>query len=233
MKKQKGTTRNHYIPCFFQKHFLNSKGKIWVIEKVGNKWKSVEERTPKSVFYQKHLYDQKTEDFSSKIENDLAPVIKKISTAHSSKEVLQKLTQNKGFFLKLQDFISMQRMRQEHKNRTSLFEVMKYYTKEALTYNYIFISNQTNIPFIISDNFIHQMEKDGKLQFYIPLSKKLCLFLIPSDDSNQHGNHQIFYKNCDEEKVESCNLREIKNANSYIASSQKKYLEKIRDLLNS
>lgn len=233
MKKQNGTVRNHYIPQFFQKYFLNRKGKIWVIEKNKGKWKEIEERTPKGLFYKKHLYDQKTEDLSSKIENDLAPIIKKISNAHSSKELIQKLSSNLGIFLKLQDFIRLQHMRQEHKNKTSIYEVMKYYPKLALAYDYIFVNNQTNIPFIISDNFIHQMENDGKIQFYIPLSKNLCLFLLPSADSNQHGNYQIFYKDKDEEKVESCNLRQIQNANSYIASSQKKYLEKIRKRLNS
>lgn len=233
MKKLNVTIRNHYIPKFFQKQFLNRKGRIWVIEKSGDKWKEIEERTPKGLFYQKHLYDQKTEDLSSKIENDLAPVIKKISNAHSNKELIQELSLNVGIFLKLQDFIAIQLMRQEHKNKTTILEVMKYYPKLALAYNYIFVNNQTNIPFIISDNFIHQMEYNGKIQFYIPLSKNLCLFLLPSEDSNQHGNYQIFYKNQDEEKVESCNLRQIQNANSYIASSQKKYLNKIRKLLNS
>ena len=231
MKKNE-TIRNHYIPQFFQKQFLNRNGKIWVIERTKGKWKEIEERTPKGLFYQKHLYDQKTEDLSSKIENNLAPIMKKISNAHSNKGLLQKLSSNVAIFLKLQDFIGMQLMRQEHKNKITILEVMKYYPKLALAYDYIFVNNQTNIPFIISDNFIHKMEKNGKIQFYIPLSKNLCLFLLPSIDSNQHGSYQIFYKDKDEEKVESCNLRQIQNANSYIVSSQKKYLEKIRKLLN-
>ncbi len=233
MKKQNRTIRNHYIPQFFQKQFLNRKGKIWVIEKTGNKWKEIEERTPKGLFYQKYLYDQKTEDLSSKIENLLAPIMKKLSDSHSNKELLQTLSQEANVFSKLQDFIAIQLVRQQHKNKTSIGEIMKYYPKLSLTYDYIFVNNQTNIPFIISDNFIHQIEKDGKIQFYIPLSKNLCLFLLPSVDFNQHGNYQIFYKNQDEKKVESCNLRQIQNATSYIASSQKKYLERIRKRLNS
>ena len=78
--------RQHYIPKMLLKHFVDDKGILHFFDK-NSPEKGVREQTPRTLFYERHLYtstnldgsrDYSTEAFFSKFEREADPVVCKI-----------------------------------------------------------------------------------------------------------------------------------------------------------